>query len=206
MHLAILGASGHGKVIADAAEHSGWRSITFFDDAWPQFHRNGPWAIQGDTEALRLRLNEFEGVVVAIGNNRIRAAKQVELENAGAKVVSIVHPSACVSHHATLGLGVVIFANAVVNAFAKVGAGVIVNTGAVIEHDCVVGDFAHVSPNSALAGGVTLGQEAWIGACASVRQLVSIGQRSTVGMGAVVLNDVEPGATVVGNPARICNQ
>jgi len=29
MHLAILGASGHGKVIADAAEQAGWHSVTF---------------------------------------------------------------------------------------------------------------------------------------------------------------------------------
>ena len=33
--LAILGASGHGKVLADIAELSGWSAIEFFDDAWP---------------------------------------------------------------------------------------------------------------------------------------------------------------------------
>lgn len=206
MRLAILGASGHGKVIADAAEQSGWQRITFFDDAWPQLQRNGPWVVQGDTEALCLRLIEFDGVVVAIGNNRIRAEKHLELETKGAKLVAIVHPSACVSSHATVGSGVAIFANAVVNACARVGAGVIVNTGAVVEHDCVIGEFAHISPNAALAGGVKLGQEAWVGACASVRQLVSIGERSIVGMGAVVLNDVQPGTTVVGNPAQNRNQ
>jgi glycosyltransferase involved in cell wall biosynthesis len=35
MRLAILGASGHGKVLADAAEQCGWPSVSFFDDAWP---------------------------------------------------------------------------------------------------------------------------------------------------------------------------
>ncbi|WP_226595713.1 acetyltransferase [Marinobacter nauticus] len=201
-HLAILGASGHGKVIADTAEQLGWQQVTFFDDAWPQVKKNGPWDVQGDTQALIASLLGFDGVVVGIGNNRIRAEKHLLLSSAGANLVSIVHPSAIVSRHASIGSGTVVFANAVVNSFALVGAGVILNTGAVVEHDCVVGDFAHVSPNAALAGGVTLGQEVWVGACASIKQLTSIGRGSIVGMGAVVTKEVEPGLTVMGNPAR----
>ncbi len=202
MHLAILGASGHGKVIADAAEQAGWQSVTFFDDAWPELGENGPWFVKGDTRALIANLTSFDGVVVGIGNNRIREEKQSELTNAGAKLVTIVHPTATVSPHASVGVGSVVFAKSVVNACAMVGDGVIVNTGAVIEHDCVVGDFAHISPNAVLAGGVKLGQQVWVGACASVRQLVSVGEASTVGMGAVVTKDIQSGVTVVGNPAR----
>lgn len=206
MQLAILGASGHGIVIADAAEQLGWKSVTFFDDAWPELEKRGPWAVKGDTKALLGRLSAFDGVVVGIGNNRIRAEKQSELVRAGAKLVSIHHPAAIISPYASIGAGSVVFASSVVNPGAAVGAGVIINTGAVVEHDCVIGDFAHISPNAVLAGGVTLGRLAWIGACASVRQLISVGQASIVGMGAVVIKDVESGATVVGNPARVHSQ
>lgn len=202
MRLAVLGASGHGKVVADAAECSGWTSITFFDDAWPGVKDNGPWAIDGDTSSLLERLAEFDGVVVAIGNNRVRAEKQSSLSVAGGRLATVVHPSAVVSLHATIGDGAVVFGNAVVNACAIVGAGAIVNTGAVVEHDCVVGEFAHISPNAVLAGGVHLGREAWVGACASVRQLVMVGAGSVVGMGAVVIGDVPAALTVVGNPAK----
>jgi len=203
MRLAILGASGHGKVVADAAEQVGWQNVVFFDDAWPGLKANGPWAIEGNTEALLERLTDFDGVVVAIGNNRIRAVKQAELLAAGGKMAMIVHPAAVVSAHASVGAGSVVFANAVVNACATVGAGVIVNTGAVVEHDCVVGDFAHISPNAVLAGGVRLAPLAWVGSCASVRQLIAVGEASVVGMGAVVTRDVISGVTVVGNPAKV---
>ena len=203
MRLAILGASGHGKVVADAAEQGGWPSVAFFDDAWPGLQANGPWAVEGNTEALLDRLMGFDGVIVAIGNNRTRAAKQAELLASGGKMATIIHPSAMVSAHATVGAGSVIFANAAVNACATVGAGVIVNTGAVVEHDCVVGDFAHISPNAVLAGGVALGSLVWVGSCASVKQLIAIGEASVVGMGAVVIKDVAPDVIVVGNPAKV---
>lgn len=203
MHLAILGASGHGKVVADSAEQAGWQSVTFFDDAYPGIKENGPWRVQGGTSALLENLSDFDGVIVGIGNNHIRANKHSELADAGAKLVSIVHPSAVVSPHVAIGCGTVIFANAVVNACASIGDGVILNTGAVVEHDCVIGDFVHISPNAVLAGGVVLEQQAWVGACASVRQLVSVGHASIVGMGAVVTKDVSSGVTVVGNPARV---
>ena len=203
MRLAILGASGHGKVVADAAALAGWDEVMFFDDAWPQLAKNGPWLIAGNTKALLQGLGEFDGVVVAIGDNRIRQLKQHELTVAGAKVVSVVHPTAVVSKYVVVGVGSVVFANAAINACGKVGHGCIVNTGAVIEHDCVLADFAHVSPNAVMAGGVTVGSLAWVGACASVRQLIEVGECAVVGMGAVVTKDVPPGVTVVGNPAKV---
>lgn len=203
MRLAILGASGHGKVVANTAVLTGWAEMVFFDDAWPDLKENGPWRVVGDTNALLKEANAFDGVVVAVGSNQIRESKQRELEASGAALVSIIHPAAVVSELARLGAGSVVFANAVINACADVGEGCIVNTGAVIEHDCVLGDFVHISPNSVLAGGVKVGALAWIGAGASVRQLAEVGQSAIVGMGAVVTKNVPPEVTAFGNPAKI---
>ena len=199
--LAILGASGHGKVVADAAEASGWQEIVFFDDAWPSVSSNDPWAVVGTTSDLLVNLSEFDGVIVAIGSNSIRLEKLEFLIAKKGRVVSIVHPNATISAHASLAIGSAVFAGAVVNAGATVGEGAIVNTNAVIEHDCVLGRACHVSPGAVLAGGVEVGDAVWVGACASVRQLIGLGDNSVVGMGAVVIKDVPPGVTVVGNPA-----
>lgn len=203
MRLAVLGASGHGKVVADAAELAGWDEVVFFDDAWPEREQNGPWRVIGDTSALTGDAGTFDGVVVAIGNNRIRQAKQAELAAAGARLVSIIHPAAVVSKYAAVGIGSVVFANSVINACATVGEGCIVNTGSVVEHDCIVRDFAHISPNAVLAGGVKVGSLVWVGGCAAVRQLIEINEGAVVGMGAVVTRDVPPGVTVAGSPARV---
>ncbi len=56
--LAVLGASGHGKVVADTAECCGWRSVEFFDDAWPNLQTNGAWDVTGDTPSLLAQLNQ----------------------------------------------------------------------------------------------------------------------------------------------------
>lgn len=50
--------------------------------------------------------------------------------------------------------------------------------------------------------GGTVGDNASIGAAAVILSGVNIGNGAVIGAGAVVLKDVEPGVTVVGNPAR----
>lgn len=201
--LAILGASGHGKVVADAAECSGWQGIEFFDDAWPQRDCNGAWRVVGNTDCLLSRSEHFDGMLVAIGDNRIRLAKLYELREAGARLATVIHPSATVSRHARIDAGSVVFAGAVVNADAHIGIGSILNTGCSIDHDCFLGKAVHISPGARLAGGVRVGDQSWIGIGACVRQLICIGREVRVGAGAAVVADVADGLTVVGVPARI---
>lgn len=50
---------------------------------------------------------------------------------------------------------------------------------------------------------VRIGANVWIGAAAIILPGVTVGDDAIVGAGAVVTRDVPPGATVVGNPARI---
>ena len=202
MKLAILGASGHGKVVADTAECCGWQSVEFFDDAWPCLQTNAAWSVVGDSAALMARLVDFDGVVVAIGNNRIRHAKLLELRAAGACLVTLVHPAAIVSRYAAICQGTVVFAGAVVNAEACIGQGAILNTGCSIDHDCVLGDAVHISPGVRLAGGVQVGDFSWVGIGASVRQLVCIGERVMVGAGSAVVSDIPNDVTVAGVPAK----
>jgi sugar O-acyltransferase (sialic acid O-acetyltransferase NeuD family) len=200
--LAVLGAGGHGKVVADTARRAGWTEVVFFDDRWPDVRCVGPWVVAGGTAELLSTHHEFDGTVVAVGDNARRLARLRELSGAGATLPAVVDPGAFVSAHATLGPGSVVLAAAAVNAFAVLGAGCIVNTGASVDHDCVLGDGVHVSPGAHLGGSVRVGEAAWIGLGAAVRDGVVIGCGATVGVGAAVVGDVPERVTVVGVPAK----
>lgn len=199
--LSILGASGHGKMVAETAELLGYECV-FFDDSYPEKQSNGMWSIVGTSTELYERLSEFSGVAVAIGNNAIRAKKFTELKNLGASLPCFIHPKAVVSQYAEIGEGSVVFAGVVVNAFTRVGASAILNTSCTLDHDCQLGNAVHVSPGAHLAGGVIVADYAWLGIGASVKQLVSIGSNAMIGAGAVVLKDVPVDSIVVGNPAK----
>lgn len=201
--LAILGASGHGKVLADIAELTGWERIVFFDDAWPEKTNNGVWQVVGDTQKLLNNLSDYDGVIVGIGSNKIRYKKLQQLNNAGAKVITLVHPSATVSRYTKIGLGSVIVAGAVINPDCVIGSGAIINTCSSVGHDCTLGEAVHICPGARLAGGTIAGDRAWIGVGSSIRQLVKIGADSVIAAGSAVVTDVPENVTVMGVPARI---
>ncbi len=197
--LVIIGASGHGKVIADIAENVGYSDIVFLDDS-PHAVSCGSYNVVGKcSDAATLAESDF---VVAIGNAVIRKKIQTELSNAGLNIVSLIHPSAVVACTATIGEGTVVMAGAVVNPYAKIGRGCIVNTCASVDHDCVIGDFVHISVGAHVAGTVTVGDNTWIGIGASVSNNVSITGGCMIGAGAVVVKDINEPGTYVGVPAR----
>ena len=200
--LTILGAGGHGRVVADCAEAVGWSDIRLFDDR-PDAAEASPWPVAGTIDDVMNRLGAFDGVVVGVGANPARLDWTRRITGAGGKIATLIHPRATVSRHALIGPGSVVFAGAVVNIGARIGQAAIINTGATVDHDCALEDGVHVSPGAHLAGGVRVGAESWIGVGAAVREGVVIGAGVTVGAGAVVVRPVADGQTVVGNPARI---
>ncbi|MFC0444259.1 acetyltransferase [Pseudidiomarina halophila] len=199
--LALIGASGHGKVIADIARANGVKSIVFYDDRWQKIEELAGYRVVGDVaKAMEDAATKYDAAVVSIGNSSIREAIQQQLPCVAS---ALVHPSASVSPSVKLGLGSVVMPNAVINADSVIGDGVIINSGAVIEHDCIIGDFSHICPNAALGGGVFVGQKSWIGIGSAIIQLTKVGSNVTVGAGSVVIRDVHDNQTVVGNPANL---
>lgn len=204
--LAILGAGGHAKVVADAAHCSGWQNIRFFDDRWPQITRLGTWEVIGDIHSFLTQAAEFDAAFVAIGNNFVRMEKIDYLSKQKIPLATLIHPSAIISPSAQIGEGSVVFARAVLNPDCTVNPGCIINTGAIIEHDCLIGRGVHISPGVNLAGNVQVGDLSWVGIGTSVRQCIKIGKQVMIGAGSAVVNDLPDHCTAFGVPAKIYNK
>lgn len=148
------------------------------------------------------RQREVTACFVAVGDNRARRELLRNATDGGLVAAVGISRYAMVSRGLEPGPGSVLLAGAIANAAAALGIGVIVNTGASIDHDCDVGDFAHIAPGAVLGGAVTVGEGAFVGLGARVLPGRRVGEWATVGAGAVVTRDVDPGAVVVGVPAR----
>lgn len=195
--LVIVGASGHGKVIADIAKLNGYDNIVFLDDDETVKECAG-YPVVGVSCAF----SQVErDVVIAIGNAKIRSRLQAQYESHGFHLVTLIHPNATVADTAEIGAGSVVMAGAVINPYAKIGRGCIVNTCASVDHDCEVGDYVHVAVGAHLCGTVSIGSHTWIGAGATVSNNISICPECMIGAGAVVVKGIEKAGTYVGVPA-----
>lgn len=195
--LIIIGAGGHGKVIADNAIKNGYTDICFVDDHATGNCMGFPIVGTGaDVSSLDDGKTDF---IIGVGSNAIR--KQIAQAH-DVNWVTLIHPSAQIAMHVSVGKGTVVMANAVINACAAVGEHCIINTGAIVEHDNVIGDYVHISPAAALGGTVRVGELTHVGIGAVVRNNISICGMCAIGAGAVVVRDIDHCGTYIGVPVK----
>lgn len=203
MQLIILGAGGHGKVVAECASLTQrFSEILFLDDEYTNL-KGYPWNVVDLLDNFQLYKNPQTVFFVAMGNNRLRAHWQNILNDSGAPMTALCHPKAVVSSHSQLGNGSLVCAGAIVNPFTCIGNGCIVNTGAIIEHDSTMNDFVHVGPGSVVAGNVSIGEGSFLGAGTHVIPGITLGSWMQTGAGSTVISDIPANSLAVGVPAVV---
>lgn len=196
----IIGASGHGKVVADIVQKCGDKIIGFLDDNTNIGDTFIGYPILGDVDCFRKYMHDSE-FVIAIGDAFVR--EEISLKMRYTKMYTAIHPEAVISGiEVSIGPGTVVMANAVINSGSRIGKQCIINTGAIIEHDNIVEDFAHISVGAKLAGTVYIGKYTWIGIGAVVSNNISICEKCVVRAGAVVIGNIETSGNYQGLPAR----
>ena len=187
----VIGASGHGRVIADIIMAAGDCLLGFLDD-----NPDIPGILGPVSKAMFFTDVSF---VIGIGNAEIRK----KIASMPLTWYTAIHPSAVVSKNAMLGKGTVVMANAVINYGARIGEHCIINTDAVVEHDNIISDFAHVSVGAKLGGTVSVGRGTWIGIGAVIKNNINICSDCIIGAGSVVVKDIVKSGTYFGVPAKL---
>jgi sugar O-acyltransferase (sialic acid O-acetyltransferase NeuD family) len=182
--------------------------------------KEGNWRIVGVISSDRFRLHEMMNAerwipidaapselkgrwcIVAVGDPRLRCESFDLVVNAGATLITIIHPSCRVSKKAEVREGSILAPLSFVAHHALIGSNVLLNRYASVGHDTRVGDHTVLSPYACLNGHVILGSECFLGTHAIVTPGLSVGGRCKVAAGSVVFKNFGSGFLLSGNPAR----
>jgi sugar O-acyltransferase (sialic acid O-acetyltransferase NeuD family) len=200
--LAIFGCGGFGREVLEPARHYapgvGSSEVIFVSDA-PSKPVLGIAVISPD------ELTDEDRLVIAVGapSDRRTVAERLRHIRTG----KIVARSAIVGPGCDIGEGAILCDNTIVTASAVIGKHFHSNIFSYVAHDCVIGDFVTFAPRVSCNGRVHVHDGAYIGTGAILREgkpdkPLVIGAGAIVGAGAVVLNDIAAGTTVVGMPAK----
>ncbi|MBU1249216.1 MAG: acetyltransferase [Proteobacteria bacterium] len=205
MLVVILGAGGHGQVVADILFNM-WRNgrdleIYGFLDDDPTLTGTSVMGIKVLGSRDILGELSHDALVAAIGDNTVRKSFFESLSETEVFIPAI-HPSAVIAPDVQVKSGAMVCAGAIINPGTSIGSNAIVNTGALLDHHNKIGAHSHVAPGVNLGGNVTVGEGAFIGIGASVIPGITIGAGAIVGAGAVVVRDIPAAETWVGVPAH----
>lgn len=187
--VAVYGAGGHAKVVAEILVLNGFYVVGFIDGV--SSHRKGEsfcgsHVLGGDEVLEGLMSQGVRQIAASVGENKARVSIAAKLRQVGYQVVTAIHPCAHVSPASSVGVGTVVAAGAVIAPSAAVGSDVIVGPNASIDHDCVVCDGASIGPGAVLAGSSYVGGCAYVGAAAAVAARRRVEADEVIPIGAVL--------------------
>ncbi len=152
-NLLILGAGGHGRVVAETARvmrdtegNPVYDKIDFLDDLKP--------GAVGKINDLPVFKKEYQDVFPAVEKYKQRLEMYAKAKRFGFTVPVLIHSEAYVSPSATIGEGTVILPKAVVHAGANIGKECILSIGSLIDYDCVMEDGVHLDCGAIIKGSI----------------------------------------------------
>ena len=140
-------------------------------------------------------------------DRRNSAIPMLDLKHINARI----EPGAVIREKVEIGDHAIIMMGAVINIGSVIGAGTMIDMNAVVGARTLVGKNCHIGAGAVLAGvleppsadPVVIEDEVLVGANAVVLEGCRVGKGSVVAAGAVVVQNIEAGVVVAGQPARV---
>lgn len=184
--LLIIGAGGHGKVVAEAAElENKYDKIAFLDDN-NKLDSIYNFPMMGKVINYKNLKDKYKYAFVAIGNNEVRIRILDDILKEGFIVPIIIHPKATVSNYSKIGLGTIVLSGAIVNVNSYIGRGCILNINSTLDHDSTLGDGVHISSGAVVGSMVNIGELSTIKAGACITQGNVIEKHTIINPGIVI--------------------
>lgn len=209
--VAIYGASGFGREVMplvrrQLAAGAGEWNLVFVDDQPETATINGH-AVFTYEEWLSQEATTRQ-VVLAIANSAVREKLAQRCAADGVEFLQVQADNVVLMDAVEIGAGAILCPFVSITSNVKIGSQFHANIYSYVAHDCIIGDYVTFAPGVHCNGNVVIEDHAYVGTGAILKQgkpgaPLVIGRGAVVGMGAVVTKSVAPGATVVGNPARI---
>jgi sugar O-acyltransferase (sialic acid O-acetyltransferase NeuD family) len=209
--LAVFGASGFGREVMPLARAQ-WGSrgepceLVFVDDEPQSAEVNGHLVLTYDQWLRRPADSRY--INIGIADSAVRRKLVERCAGDGVQFFEVRASNVIQLDNVQIGEGAIICSFVTLTSNIRIGKHFHANIYSYVAHDCVIGDYVTFAPGAMCNGNVVIEDCAYIGAGAILKQgqpgnPLMIGRGAVVGMGAVVTKSVPPGATVVGNPARL---
>lgn len=209
---AVLGDSGFGREVLPVvrqqlqATQAHPFELVFVDDAPPAEMVNGHRVLTYAQWLAQPAASRHMNIAIANSAVRQKLAERCVADGVGffeARAANVVQLD-----EVTIGPGAILCPFVTLTSNIHIGHHFHSNIYSYVAHDCVIGNYVTFAPGVMCNGNVHIEDHAYIGTGAVIKQgkpgaPLVIGKGAVVGMGAVVTKSVPPGATVVGNPARV---
>lgn len=205
-NLLIIGARGWGRevyeiAVACIAAGANFKIKGFLDDKADALDKYKDYPpIISTVESYEVQNDDV--FVCALGDVNYKRIYIQKILNKGGDFISLIHPTAIIGHNARIGKGCIIGAYANLSCDTKIGDYVTFSIKAGMGHDSSIDDYTHIGGLTNISGFVQIGKNVTIHPCCDIVPNRKIGDNSTIGTGSVVLNNIKPGITVFGNPAK----
>jgi sugar O-acyltransferase (sialic acid O-acetyltransferase NeuD family) len=200
----IISAGGFGRSVYnmmrnDAGFNTAWHVIGFLDNR-SELAASAPLPILGDPLTYRAVWNqEF---LCALGEPAQRRRYAAPLLEQGAVFMSL-----CTGLHKAdgvkMGVGCLFEPEVRMGVDTCLGDFVFVQSTTVIGYEVSIGSYTTIGSFVFVGGGARIGSDVVIHPHATILPGKKVGDGAIIGAGAVVMSDVPPGVTMIGNPAKV---